>query len=215
MKRQILFSLIIIIIIIIIIKTITLKYHLLWLWLELYGFAGSCLIYSMNSSIRNVERVHGLFQGMSTYFSYKTRNRIYSKFTNTLTLPIFLTCELWTCNRTWECCLKTYTCANRYKLRSQWSGIICQLLLIKALRVLIWVRCLKGFTLKFKTKQNKKNNNKKKKKKKKKKKTTTTNKQKTIHKQYSMKPTRFGFDPFNADICISNIDISFNKYRYL
>ena len=105
MKRQILFSLIIIIIIIII-KTITLKYHLLWLWLELYGFAGSCLIYSMNSSIRNVERVNGLFQGMSTYFSYKTRNRIYSKFTNTLTLPILLTCELWTCtgpgNAAWK-----------------------------------------------------------------------------------------------------------------
>ena len=38
---------------------------------------------------------------------------------------------------------------------------------------------------------------------------------KAIHKQYSMMVARLGFYPFNADICISNTDIFFNKYRYL
>ena len=39
---------------------------------------------------------------------------------------------------TWECCLKTYTCTNKHKLRSPWSGLICQLLLrINALRLIV------------------------------------------------------------------------------
>ena len=37
---------------------------------------------------------------------------------------------------------------------------------------------------------------------------------KTIHKQYSNIAIRFGFYLFNADICLSNTDISFNKFTY-
>ena len=38
---------------------------------------------------------------------------------------------------------------------------------------------------------------------------------KNIHKQCLIMATLLGFYPFDADICISNADISFNKYRYL
>ena len=40
-------------------------------------------------------------------------------------------------------------------------------------------------------------------------------KKKAKHKQNSITATQLGVYPFNADICISNTDISFNKYRSL